>query len=170
MATSFNGPLKVYQRQNSTNDGSKLSSQGGLTGNAGAVHVSQDLTGTDSGTETLVFARIPAGSKLVSLQAGWAAGATAVAPGTMNIMFAPDDGSTAFQVATIAVPTIATNAFATVSAVPTDIRWWNVGTVGGTLQATESIATGTVYAYSTEYVIRNSDGSITNTGANLSNT
>jgi hypothetical protein len=174
MATSFNGPLKVYQRQLPTNDGSGNQ----LVANVGAVGANQYYTYTEaSGTSgSINFARIPAGSHIKYVTAYITAGSTAVTGGTLTINFTPDNGS-AVAVGTIVIPAVPANTGAVVQSVlnPTTSAGVNalanVGTVPGYLSygAGGFTANGT-FTYVTDYVIRNTDGSITNTGANLSNT
>lgn len=168
MATSFNGPLKVYQRRNPTNDGSG----NGLVSTAGAAIVSQDTTYVDNGTvsETLNWAYLPAGSRISNILFGLTAGTAAVGAGTVNVNFQAD-GATLVVIGTIAVPALAAGASSNVlTASLTNLGIFNIGTTPGYISfGPESIGSGaTVYA-SVEYVVRNTDGSITNTGANLSN-
>lgn len=171
MATSFNGPLKVYQRVNPTNDGTG----NGLVPNAGAVPVVQPFGPyVDAGTtETLNIARIPAGSQLLDVRAYITAGPTnAVGSGTVNVSFLPDGGS-AVVVGTIAVPALAVNVsgYATIAWTGTAAATINnTGAIAGYLQfGPEGLSAGTTVNFGTHYIIRNTDGTITNTGANLSN-
>jgi len=170
MATSFNGPLKVYQRRNPTNDGSGNS----LVSSAGAVPCVQTFGPyTDPGvSETPNIAYIPAGSQLIDARFYVTAGTSAIGSGTVNVTFTPD-GGTGIIVGTIAVPALAAgvSGYATITFTSTASPTINnVGQIGGYLSfGPEGLTAGTVYTISTHYIIRNTDGTITNTGANLSN-
>lgn len=172
MATSFNGPLKVYQRQNPTNDGSG----NGLVATAGAVAANQYYTTTGAVTaNTSNIARIPAGSWIDNVKVIFTnPGGTAYTAGTLNVVFLPDGGAASGTLGTITVPAVAagTTQYATVTwlAAQPGALLSNTGTAAGYLQVTgESVPAGAQNLYQVTYVVRNSDGSITNTGANLSN-
>ena len=169
MATSFNGPLKVYQRQYPTNDGSGNQ----LVSTAGAVASYQPaiIAGTGAAS-TNNIAYIPAGSLLWNIRLFVTTGANAVTGSAVNVIFTPDGGSPV-TVGSLTVPTVGAN-----SAGYVDVAWTqtaagtlaNIGTIAGYLSlASTTIPLLATYTTQTEYIIRNTDGTITNTGAGLSN-
>lgn len=169
MATSFNGPLKVYQRVNPTNDGTG----NGLVSNSGAVASFQPATipGTGAAAANNI-AYIPAGSYLQNVRLIVTTGANTVAGGALNVVFTPDGGS-AITVGSLTVPAVGATSAGYVDVVWTQAAAGtiaNVGSIAGYLSlASTTIPLLATYNTQTEYIIRNTDGTITNTGANLSN-
>jgi len=169
MATSFNGPLKVYQRQNPTNDGSGYA----ITGTAGAVPVFQPATIAGTGAAAANnLAYVPSGSYLYNVRLIVTTGTNAVTGGAVNVIFTPDGGSP-ITVGSLTVPAVGANSAGFVDVVWTQAAAAtinNIGTVAGYLSlASTTIPLLATYNTQVAYIIRNSDGTITNTGANLSN-
>ncbi len=168
MATSFNAPLKVYSRENATNDGTIAAD------NSSAVLGVQFVTSTawDGTASTVNAARIPAGSYLYDMVIHIVAGANPVAAGNVNINWNPD-GGTASVIGTVTV-----NALNANDSERLELQWDNtnndvfnnVGTVPGYITFGDSgLTAGTTTNFATFFVTRNSDGTLTNTGANLVN-
>lgn len=169
MATSFNAPVKVYSRENATNDGTIAAD------NSSAVLGVQFVSSTawDGTASTVNAARIPAGSYLYDLVVHVLAGDTAVpAVGNVNVNWLPD-GGTATVIGTIGVnPTNANESERL------EIQWdntnndifENVGTTPGYITFGDAnLPAGTTTNFATFFVTRNADGTLTNTGANLVN-
>lgn len=168
MATSFNAPLKVYSRENATNDGTIAAD------NSSAVLGVQFGASTDwDGTARSVnAARIPAGSYLYDFVVNIASGDTAIgAVGNVDVNWVPD-GGTSTVIGTIAINPLNANESerATIAWDATDDSFENVGTVPGyiTLGDTD-LPAGSTTNFATFFVTRNADGTLTNTGANLVN-
>lgn len=168
MATSFNAPLKVYSRENATNDGTIAAD------NSSAVLGVQfeSSTAWDGTTRSVNAARIPAGSYLYDFVVNVVAGATAIGAGNVNVNWVPDGGS-ATVIGTITVNAINANESERAEIVwdaTTNNIFENVGSVPGYITFGDSgLAAGTTTNFATFFVTRNADGTLTNTGANLVN-
>ena len=168
MATSFNAPVKVYARENATNDGTIAAD------NSSAVLGVQFGTSTawDGTATTVNAARIPAGSYLYDFVVHVVAGATAVTGSTVNINWLPD-GGTASVIGTLLVNPLNADESERI-----EIQWdntsndifENVGTTPGYITFGDvDLPAGTTTNFATFFVTRNADGTLTNTGANLVN-
>ena len=168
MATSFNAPVKVYARENATNDGTIAAD------NSSAVLGAQFGTSSvwDGTQQTVTAARIPAGSYLYDFVVNVVAGATAVTAGNVDVNWLPD-GGTATVIGTITVNALNANESERVEIIwdsTTNDIFENVGDTPGYITfGSSGLAAGTTTNFATFFVTRNADGTLTNTGANLVN-
>jgi hypothetical protein len=144
MSVTFNTPVRVFKRNNPTNDGTIAPD------NTGAAVVSQQVA-LIAGTAVTVT--IPAGAIINHVTTYMSTGAA----GTPNVTI---NGNVVGTLSTAA----GVNAMVATANIPLLI---NVGTVDATLSYTATAATaGTL---SVTYTARNPDGTITAQGAGLTN-
>lgn len=145
MSVTFNTPVRVFKRNNPTNDGTIAPD------NTGAAVVTQQVALVAGSAVTVT---IPAGAIVHDVQAYMTTGAA----GTPNVTIAGD-----------VVGTVSTAAGVNSLVVTGNVgRLINVGTTDATLSYTATAAT--VGTLSVMYTARNPDGTITAQGAGLSNT
>ena len=144
MSVTFNTPVRVFKRNNPTNDGTIAPD------NTGAAVVSQQVA-LIAGTAVTVT--IPAGAIINHVTTYMSTGAA----GTPNVTIAGD-----------IVGTVSTAAGVNTLVVTGNVaRLANVGTTDATLSYTATAATAGVLSVS--YTARNPDGTITPQGAGLVN-
>jgi hypothetical protein len=153
MSTTFSTPLRVFKRNNPTNNGASTPS------NVGAVVVSQQAT-LVPGVPTVIT--IPAGSFIQSIST---VGTTAGGALTLSaVSYAPTPVTTPLGTVPTALG-VNPAALATTSAAAAVIN--NVGLYDVAITATaDSAALGSLNVV---YTARNVDGTITGTGENLVN-
>lgn len=145
MSVTFNTPVRVFKRNNPTNDGTIAPD------NTGAAIVSQQA---DLVAGSAVTITIPAGAIVHQVQTFMTTGAA----GTPNVTIAGD-----------VVGTVSTAAGVNTLVVTGNVaRLANVGSTDATLSYMATAATAGVLSVS--YTARNPDGTITAQGAGLSNT
>ena len=178
MSSTFSSPLRIFKRNNPTNDGTIAPD------NTGAVQVAQQhyllpsisattagavtLTTADVGTTTVSPLVIPAGSIINHIFFFQTTAPSALTGGVITVAI---DGTT---VGTI-TPTTAGGrigiAFTNSAAAATELA--NVGPLDATVtfsQAAVTAITGTIAGtFDVQYTARNSDGSITAYGSGYTN-
>ncbi len=188
MSSTFTGPIRVFKRNNPTNDGTiapdntgaaQLTQQQYITNPIAATAVGTTVfTTADVGTTNTVPFVIPAGAQISTVRFYQTATISALTGGVITVALAvtsPVDGTvttttigTITPTATGGIIVMVPTATAAVAALMN-----NVGTLDATLTFTAaavSALTGSVGGtFSTEYTARNVDGSITAYGSNLSN-
>lgn len=188
MSSTFTTPIRVFKRNNPTNNGviapdntgaARLSQQQYITnpivGTTGAATV---LTTADNGSTTVVPFVLPAGSIIESFELYQTSAATGLTGGLITVAIVqtnPTTNATTTTTIGTITPTAAggriAGAFTASAAVATIIN--NIGSVDATLTfsaATVSANTGTLGGtFSVNYTARNADGSITAYGSGYSN-
>ena len=189
MSSTFTGPLRVFKRNNPTNDGT------GTPDNTGAVSVSQQsyitnpittttatttlFTTADVGQTAVTPFVLPAGAILSNVRLYQTAAAGGLVGGVITVAIvqtSPVDGSlTTTTIGTI-TPTAAGGQITWVptATAATAAILNNIGTLDATLTFTAATVTtlssGSVAGtFDVSYVVRNVDGSITAYGSGLSN-
>jgi len=145
MSVTFNTPVRVFKRNNPTNDGTIAPD------NTGAAIVSQQVALVAGSAVTLT---IPAGAIIHQVQSYMTTGAA----GTPNVTV---NGTIIGTLSTAAGLNLLSVTAANVGTMA------NVGTTDATLSFTATAATAGVL--SVTYTARNPDGTITAQGAGLSN-
>ena len=188
MSTTWTGPLRVFKRNNPTNNGTiapdntgaaRLSQQSYITNPiVGTTASATTLTTADLGSTTVTPFVLPAGAIIEGITLYQDVAATGLTGGVITVSIvqtSPVDGSlTTTAIATI-TPTAAGGRIAAVftatAAVAAIIE--NIGTLDATLTfsaATVSANTGTLGGtFSIDYTARNVDGSIAPYGSGYSN-
>jgi len=188
MSSTFTGPIRVFKRNNPTNDGtiapdntgaSQITQQQYITNPIAATAVgTTTFTTADVGSTTAVPFVLPAGAQISTVRLYQTATISALTGGVITVAIAITDPTT-LAVTTTTIGTITPTATGGVivmvptatAAVATLMN--NIGTLDATLTFTAaavSALTGAVGGtFSTEYTARNVDGSITAYGSNLSN-
>jgi hypothetical protein len=189
MSSTFTGPIRVFKRNNPTNDGTiapdntgaaRLSQQQYITNPIAATTTDPTVfTTADIGTTNVVPFVIPAGAILEGIALYQDTAAGSLAGGVITVAIAQTNPSTG-NVTTTTIGTITPTAaggriaavFTATAAVAAILK--NIGTLDATLTFTAAavtvLASGAVGGtISVDYTARNVDGSITAYGSNLSN-
>lgn len=188
MSSTFTSPIRVFKRNNPTNDGTiapdntgaaQLTQQQYITNPIAATAVGTTVfTTADVGSTTAVPFVLPAGSLISTVRLFQTATISALTGGVITVALAVTDPVTA-AVTTTTIGTITptatggviTMAATATAAVATLLN--NIGPLDATLTFTAaavSAITGSVGGtFSVEYTARNVDGSITAYGSGLSN-
>ena len=176
MSTTFNGPIRVFKRNNPTNGGTIAPD------NTGAVQLTQQsyiapITTTISagalpvfeiGTTTAVPFVIPAGAVISTIRFYETTAPSAITGGVITVNVGGVDVGTITPTTTGGIIVMTPTATAAVAAALA-----NVGTSDVTVTFTATaitVLTGTLAGtFSVEYTARNVDGSIIATGAGYTN-
>jgi len=189
MSSTFTGPIRVFKRNNPTNDGTAAAD------NTGAVAVNQQsyvtnpitavtatatvLTTADVGQTAVTPYVLPAGSIISNIRLFQTAAAGGLVGGVITVSIvqtSPVDGSLTTTVLGTITPTAAGGvisiAFTASAAIATILN--NIGTLDATLTfsaaAVTTLTSGSLAGtFDVSYTARNVDGSITAYGANLTN-
>jgi hypothetical protein len=188
MSSTFTGPIRVFKRNNPTNDGTIAPDNTGATAITQQSYITNPITSTTSGATVLTTADVgsttvtpfvlPAGALITNIRLYQTTVPTGLTGGVITVSIvqtSPTDGSlTTTAIGTI-TPTAAGGiisiAFTASAAVATILN--NIGTLDATLTfsaATVSANTGTLGGtFDVSYVARNVDGSITAYGSGYTN-
>lgn len=188
MSSTFTTPIRVFKRNNPTNNGTiapdntgaaRLSQQSYITNPiVGTTVAATVFTTADIGTTTVTPFVLPAGSIIENVRLYQDIAATGLTGGVITVKIiqtSPTDGSlTTTTIGTI-TPTAAGGvisiAFTATAAVAAILK--NIGPLDATLTftaATVSVNTGTLGGtFSVDYTARNVDGSITPYGSGYTN-
>jgi hypothetical protein len=176
MSSTFNTPIRIFKRNNPTNDGTIAPD------NTGAAQTTQQqfiapITATqgagalptfDVGTTTAVPFVIPAGSIINTIRFYETTAPSAITGGVVTVNVAGVDVGTITPTTAGGVLVMTPTASAAVAAV-----FANVGTTDATITFTATaitVLTGTLAGtFSVEYTPRNYDGSITAVGSGYTN-
>lgn len=176
MSSSFTQPIRVFKRNNPTNDGTIAPD------NTGAAQVSQQqyiapittttsagaLTTYEVGTTTASPFVLPAGANINNIRFYQTTAPSALTGGVVTVAVAGTDVGTLTPTTTGGVITLTPTATAAVATVLN-----NVGTTDATVTFTAtaiSAITGTLAGtFSVEYTARNNDGSIIAYGSGYTN-
>jgi hypothetical protein len=177
MSVTFTSPIRVYKRNNPTNDGTIAPD------NTGAAIMSQqakiaDITATRSagalptypiGSTTATAFTLPAGSIVHSISMYETTAPSALTGGVITVAIAGVNVGTLTPTTAGGKIDISLTASAAVAAVLA-----NVGTTDATVTFTATAITGTFTGtlsatFNVEYTARNVDGSIINTGSGYTN-
>ena len=188
MSSTFTGPIRVFKRNNPTNDGTIAPDNTGATAVTQQSYITNPIVGTTSGATVLTTADVgsttvtpfvlPAGAMITNIRFYETTVPTGLTGGVITVAIvqtSPVDGSlTTTTIGTI-TPTAAGGvisiAFTGSAAVAAILN--NIGTLDATLTfsaATVSANTGTLGGtFDVSYVARNTDGSITAYGSGYTN-
>ena len=188
MSSTFTQPIRVFKRNNPTNDGTiatdntgaaRLSQQSYITNPiVGTTASATTLTTADIGSTTVTPFVLPAGSIIEGFALYQDIAATGLTGGVITVSISQTNPTTG-AVTTTAIGTVTPTAaggriagvFTATAATAAIIE--NIGTLDATLTfsaATVSANTGTLGGtFSVDYTARNYDGSIAAYGSNLSN-
>jgi hypothetical protein len=188
MSSTFTGPIRVFKRNNPTNDGTIAPDNTGATAVTQQSYITNPIVGTTSGATVLTTADVgsttvtpfvlPAGAMISNIRFYETTVPTGLTGGVITVAIvqtSPVDGSlTTTTIGTI-TPTAAGGvisiAFTGSAAVAAILN--NIGTLDATLNfsaATVSANTGTLGGtFDVAYVARNVDGSITAYGSGYTN-
>ena len=188
MSSTFTGPIRIFKRNNPTNDGTIAPDNTGAASVTQQSYITNPISGTTSGATVLTTADVgsttvtpfvlPAGALISNIRLYQTSAATGLTGGVITIAIvqtSPTDGSlTTTTIGTI-TPTAAGGVISYVptasAAVATILN--NIGTLDATLTfsaATVSANTGTLGGtFDVSYVARNVDGSITAYGSGYTN-
>jgi len=188
MSSTFTGPIRIFKRNNPSNDGTIAPDNTGAASVTQQSYITNPITSTTSGATVLTTADVgsttvtpfvlPAGALITNVRLYQTTVPTGLTGGVITVAIvqtSPTDGSlTTTTIGTI-TPTAAggviTIAFTASAAVATILN--NIGTLDATLTfsaATVSANTGTLGGtFDVSYIARNVDGSITAYGSGLSN-
>jgi hypothetical protein len=188
MSSTFTTPLRVFKRNNPTNDGTIAPDNTGAAQLTQQQYITNPITTTTSGATVLTTADVgsttvvpfvlPAGSLISTIRLFQTATISALTGGVITVAIvqtSPVDGSlttttigTITPTATGGVINMTTTATAAVATILN-----NIGTLDATITfsaATVSALTGTLGGtFSVEYTARNVDGSITPYGSGYTN-
>jgi hypothetical protein len=188
MSSTFTGPIRVFKRNNPTNDGTiapdntgaaQLTQQQYITNPIAATAVgTTTFTTADVGSTTVVPFVLPAGSLISTIRFFQTATISALTGGVITVAIvqtSPVDGSLTTTTLGTITPTatggVINASFTATAAVASILN--NIGTLDATLTFTAaavSALTGSVGGtFSVEYTARNVDGSITPYGSGYSN-
>jgi hypothetical protein len=188
MSSTFTGPIRVFKRNNPTNDGTiapdntgaaQLTQQQYITNPIAATAVGTTVfTTADVGTTNTVPFVIPAGAQISTVRFYQTATISALTGGVITVAIAITDPTT-LAVTTTTIGTITPTATGGIIVMtPTATAavaalMNNVGTLDATLTFTAaavSALTGSVGGtFSAEYTARNADGSIIAYGSGYTN-
>lgn len=169
MSVTYEGPIRIRRRNPATNDGTNL-----LPDDTGAVIASQDVTITFPAAGEVPICRIPAGSSLHNIRI-LSASTVVAGGGNIPINFTPFGGSLVnIANITFAAPAVSTTAIYLlgVAIAPTfaqSLFWQNSGLVDGTISINTGLPAGVTWYVTTQYTVRNTDGSILPYGQGLTN-
>ena len=188
MSSTFTGPIRIFKRNNPTNDGTIAPDNTGAASVTQQSYITNPIVGTTSGATVLTTADVgsttvtpfvlPAGALISNIRLYQTSAATGLTGGVITVAIvqtSPTDGSlTTTTIGTI-TPTAAGGIISYVptasAAVATILN--NIGTLDATLTfsaATVSANTGTLGGtFDVSYVARNVDGSITAYGSGYTN-
>ena len=188
MSSTFTGPIRIFKRNNPTNDGTIAPDNTGAASVTQQSYITNPIVGTTSGATILTTADVgsttvtpfvlPAGALISNIRLYQTSAATGLTGGVITVAIvqtSPTDGSlTTTTIGTI-TPTAAGGVISYVptasAAVATILN--NIGTLDATLTfsaATVSANTGTLGGtFDVSYIARNTDGSITAYGSGYSN-
>lgn len=189
MSSTFTGPIRVFKRNNPTNDGTIAPDNTGATITSQQQYITNPIAATtvgtttfttaDVGTTTAVSFVLPAGAQIRDFSLYQTTAPVGLVGGVITVAIAITDPTT-LAVTTTTIGTITPTAaggkiagvFTATAAVATIIN--NIGTLDATLTFTAAAVTtltsGTLGGtFDVGYTPRNVDGSITAYGSNLSN-
>ena len=188
MSSTFTGPIRIFKRNNPSNDGTIAPDNTGAASVTQQSYITNPITSTTSGATVLTTADVgsttvtpfvlPAGALISNIRLFQTTVPTGLTGGVITVAIvqtSPTDGSlTTTTIGTI-TPTAAggviTIAFTASAAVATILN--NIGTLDATLTfsaATVSANTGTLGGtFDVSYIARNVDGSITAYGSGYTN-
>jgi hypothetical protein len=188
MSSTFTSPIRVFKRNNPTNDGTiapdntgaaQLTQQQYITNPIAATAVGTTLfTTADVGSTSVVPFVLPAGSLIGTIRLFQTATISALTGGVITVAIAVTDPTTSVVTTTTIGTITPTSAGGVISMVPTATAAVatllnNIGPLDATLTFTAaavSALTGSVGGtFSVEYTARNVDGSIIAYGAGLTN-
>ena len=170
MSVTFEGPIRVRRRNNSTNDGTAF------TDDTGAVVATQQTTITFPASGEVPIAQLPSGACIENIRIFSASTVTA-GGGNIAISLLPT-GGTLTQIGTITFAATTAGALnVTLYQLGTNIAptaagaatWQNIGTVDARLSINTGLITGIVWYVSVTYTVRNADGSIIPYGSGATN-
>ena len=176
MSSTFNGPLRVFKRNNPSNDGTIAPD------NTGAVAVTQQsyiapisatqaagaLPTYDLGQTTATPFVIPAGAIIANVKFYQTSAPSALTGGVVTVNVAGTDVGTITPTTSGGVITIALTNSAAVAAVLANVGV-NDATVTFTATAISAITGTLAGTFTVDYTSRNADGSITAVGAGYTN-
>ena len=188
MSSTFTQPMRIFKRNNPTNDGTILPDNTGAARISQQSYITNPIVGTTSGATTLTTADIgsttvtpfvlPAGAIIEGFTLYQDIAATGLTGGVITVSISQTNPSTG-AITTTAIGTITPTAaggriagvFTATAATALIIE--NIGTLDATLTfsaATVSANTGTLGGtFSVDYTARNYDGSIAAYGSGLTN-
>jgi hypothetical protein len=188
MSSTFTQPLRIFKRNNPSNDGTIAPDNTGAASVTQQQFITNPITSTTSGATVLTTADIgsttvvpyvlPAGALISNVRFYQTTVPTGLTGGVITVAIvqtSPTDGSLTTTTLGTITPTAAGGvisiAFTASAAVATILN--NIGTLDATLTfsaATVTANTGTLGGvFDVSYVARNYDGSITAYGAGLTN-
>ena len=188
MSSTFTGPIRVFKRNNPTNDGTIAPDNTGATAITQQSYITNPITSTTSGATVLTTADVgsttvtpfvlPAGALITNIRLYQTTVPTGLTGGVITVAIvqtSPTDGTLTTTTLGTITPTAAGGvisiAFTASAAVATILN--NIGTLDATLTfsaATVSANTGTLGGtFDVSYVARNVDGSITAYGSGYTN-
>jgi hypothetical protein len=188
MSSTFTSPIRVFKRNNPTNDGTiapdntgaaQLTQQQYITNPIAATAVgTTTFTTADVGSTNVVPFVLPAGSQISTIRLFQTATISALTGGVITVALAVTDPTTG-NVTTTTIGTITPTSTGGVPVMVVSGGYAsaalmnNIGTLDATLTFTAaavSALTGSVGGtFSVEYTARNVDGSITAYGSGLTN-
>ena len=188
MSSTFTQPMRIFKRNNPTNDGTILPDNTGAARISQQSYITNPIVGTTSGATTLTTADIgsttvtpfvlPAGAIIEGFTLYQDIAATGLTGGVITVSISQTNPSTG-AITTTAIGTITPTAaggriagvFTATAATALIIE--NIGTLDATLTfsaATVSANTGTLGGtFSVDYTARNYDGSIAAYGSGYTN-
>jgi hypothetical protein len=188
MSSTFTTPLRVFKRNNPTNDGTIAPDNTGAAQLTQQQYITNPITATAVGTTTFTTADvgttnvvpfvIPAGSLISTVRLYQTANVSAITGGTITVALAVTD-PTSGVVTTTTIGTITPSATGGIPVMTASGGFAsaalmnNVGPLDATITFTAaavSALTGTLGGtFSVEYTARNVDGSITAYGSGYTN-
>ena len=188
MSSTFTGPIRVFKRNNPTNDGtiapdntgaSQITQQQYITNPIAATAVgTTTLTTADVGSTNVVPFVLPAGAQISTVRLYQTATISALTGGAITVALAVTDPTTG-NVTTTTIGTITPTATGGIAVMAPAANYTaaglmnNIGTLDATLTFTAaavSALTGSIGGtFSAEYTARNVDGSITAYGSGYTN-
>lgn len=188
MSSTFTSPIRIFKRNNPTNDGTIAPDNTGTAAAAQQSYITNPITSTTSGATVLTTADVgstsvtpfvlPAGSLISNVRLFQTTVPTGLTGGVITVAIvqtSPTDGSLTTTTLGTITPTAAGGviaiSFTASAAVATILN--NIGTLDATLTfsaATVSANTGTLGGtFDVSYIPRNYDGSTSAYGSGLTN-
>ena len=188
MSSTFTGPIRIFKRNNPSNDGTIAPDNTGAASVTQQSYITNPITSTTSGATVLTTADVgsttvtpfvlPAGALISNIRLYQTTVPTGLTGGVITVAIvqtSPTDGSLTTTTLGTITPTAAGGviaiSFTASAAVATILN--NIGTLDATLTfsaATVSANTGTLGGtFDVSYIARNVDGSITPYGSGYSN-
>ena len=188
MSSTFTGPIRIFKRNNPSNDGTIAPDNTGAASVTQQSYITNPITSTTSGATVLTTADVgsttvtpfvlPAGALISNVRLFQTTVPTGLTGGVITVSIvqtSPTDGSLTTTALGTITPTAAGGlisiAFTASAAVAAILN--NIGTLDATLTfsaATVSANTGTLGGtFDVSYIARNVDGSITAYGSGYTN-